>query len=163
MRDILEDAGYLTLGSRLKRLGERLQAETQKLLTDQAAELPVALHPYLLALDTLGPLRISDLASALGQSQPGATRAAKALETSGLASGRDSENDRRARVLELTPRGRAFVATCRRGAWAQVEKAARDICAGLDGSLLDQLTALEIRLSKAPLRSRGGQAESAPT
>lgn len=156
MRDILREAGHMTLGSRLKRLGERLQAETQAILSAEGFDLPAAQHPVLLALDRLGPSSIGALARALGQSQPGMTRMAKALEQAGLIAPAPTE-DRRIRRLALTEKGRQLVDACRRGAWRRVEEAARQACSGLSGSLLDQLAALEDALDQMPLERRAAQ------
>ena len=40
-QDVVRELGFLTLGSRLKRMGERLQAQTQELLQDAKIAVPV--------------------------------------------------------------------------------------------------------------------------
>ena len=51
--DIVRELGHLTLGTRLKRLGERLQAQTQVLLAAADIGLPASHCPLLAALDRL--------------------------------------------------------------------------------------------------------------
>jgi DNA-binding MarR family transcriptional regulator len=56
-------------------------------------------------LDTLGPLRITDLAVREGLSQPGLTTLANRLEDAGLATRAADPTDRRAVRLAITPAG----------------------------------------------------------
>jgi DNA-binding MarR family transcriptional regulator len=56
-------------------------------------------------LDTVGPLRITDLAVREGLSQPGLTTLANRLEDAGLATREPDPSDRRAVRLVITPTG----------------------------------------------------------
>ena len=42
VEDVVKELGYLALGTRLKRLGERLQAQTQVLLEEDGLDLPAS-------------------------------------------------------------------------------------------------------------------------
>lgn len=152
--DIVRDLGHLTLGTRLKRLGERLQAQTQELLAAAAVDLPAAHCPVLEALDRLGPLNVGELARALGVTQPGVTRLLDRLEADGWVQSRAAAGDRRVRTLALTKAGRNLVARARRVAWPRIEAAVADACAGPSGTLLARLAALEDALAAAPLAAR---------
>ena len=66
--DVVRELGFLTLGSRLKRIGERLQAQTRDLLQDDLIEVPASHVPLLAALDRLDPLSAGCIAHALDES-----------------------------------------------------------------------------------------------
>lgn len=155
--DIVRELGHLTLGTRLKRLGERLQAQTEVLLAEGGIGVPASHCPMLAALDRLGPLSVGELAQAVGISQPGISRMLENLQSDGLVASRRPAGDRRLRAIELTKAGRQLVARSKRVAWPKVESAVADACLGGAGSLLEQLSALEEALAEAPLHVRAAR------
>ncbi|MDN2581987.1 MarR family transcriptional regulator [Aquibium sp. ELW1220] len=155
-RDIVRELGLLTLGTRMKRLGERLQSGTQAVMADAGISIPAAQFPLLAALDRLGPLAVGDLADALGVTQPGTTRNVAQLVALDLIEVLPAPDDQRRRMVSLSAKGRRLVETGKRDVWPRVEAAVAELCAGLDGPLLDQLTAVEERLAERPLERRAG-------
>ncbi|MCK7610913.1 MarR family winged helix-turn-helix transcriptional regulator [Roseibium sediminicola] len=155
MEDVVRALGYATLGSRLKRIGEKLQAQTQDLAGELAGTgLPTPHNPVLAALDRQGPLSIGDLAKALGQSQPGITRMINKMKSEGLVSVTSLEQDRRVSTVALTEAGRHLVDHLKATLWPAVSFAVADACAGLDGPLLQQLDQLEAALTEQSLSTR---------
>lgn len=161
-RDIVKGLGYLALGTRLKRLGERLQSQTQVLLEEAAITLPASYFPFLAALDRLGSASVGDLTEAVGISQPGVTRVLDKLEEDGLVQSRHHTDDRRVRTVALSRSGQQLVTRTKHAVWPIIEAAVADACSSTAGSLLGQLTALEEALAAAPLstRARGMRARS---
>jgi DNA-binding MarR family transcriptional regulator len=155
--DIVGELGHLTLGSRLKRLGERLQAQTQVLLAEADIGLPASHCPLLAALDRLGPLTIGELAQVMGISQPGVSRMVENLQSDGFVTSQRMKGDRRLRPIVLTKTGRQLIARSKEIAWPRVEAAVADACAGGSGQLLAQLSALEEALAAAPLHIRAAR------
>jgi DNA-binding MarR family transcriptional regulator len=158
VEDVVRTLGFLTLGSRFKRIGERLQADTQRIMDDMGVPLQASQYPFLAAVDRLGPLTIGELADAVGITQPGATRALAQLVDSGVLDARQAPEDQRRKIISLTKKGRRLVETAKREVWPSVEEAVRDLCGGLSGPLLDQLGAIEDGLAAAPLARRVRQA-----
>jgi DNA-binding MarR family transcriptional regulator len=154
MEDIVQAFGLLTLGTRLKRLGERLQAQTQEVLADHGIGVAAAHQPTLAALDRLGPLTVGELAQALGLSQPGVTRQLNQLQAAGLVQALQSAADLRLRTIELTALGQQHMAHARLRAWPAIEAAVADACAPDGAALLAQLSALEAALGAEPLPRR---------
>jgi DNA-binding MarR family transcriptional regulator len=152
--DVVRRLGHLTLGSRLRRLGERLQAQTQKILDEHGLSIQAAQFPFLAAIDRLGPSAIGELAGAVGVSQPAATRALAQLADAGHVSIETDDDDQRRRSVALTRAGRRLVATAKRHAWLDVEAAVKDLCAAAEGPLLDQLAIIEDGLAETPLDRR---------
>ncbi|MBN9220099.1 MAG: MarR family transcriptional regulator [Mesorhizobium sp.] len=157
MEDILRSLGHLCLGSRLKRLGEQLQADTQRLLDGLETRVLSSQYPLLAALDRLGPLPVGELAQSLGVSQPGVTRSVALLGELGLVEVTQSAGDQRRRLVSLTTSGQQLVDIARRDIWPRIENAVADLCSGLSGPLLGQLAAIEDRLAEAPLDRRVGK------
>jgi len=155
--DTLRTLGLMALGSRFKRLGERLQTEAQVILSRVEPAIPAGQHPMLHAIDQHGPLSIGELAERLGVSQPGVTRALAQLTTAGLVETLVPPDDGRRRMVSLTAAGRRFVGTARREAWPQVERAVADLCAGFADELLDSLDRMESGLADRPLGARLGE------
>ena len=152
--DIVLQLGYLTLGTRFKRLGERLQNETQRILEANNIFLPSAQFPLLAALDRLGPLTVGELASTVGISQPGATRTVIEMTKTKLVKVVVSTGDLRQKRVGLTKQGERLVEVGKKFVWPEVERAVRDLCEELRGPLLDQLLAIESGLDAAPLYLR---------
>jgi DNA-binding MarR family transcriptional regulator len=154
VEDIVRRLGYLTLGSRLKRLGERMQAHTQRILDAHGLSIQAAQFPFLAAIDRLGPSTIGQLADAVGGSQPGATRALAQLADAGYVAIETAPDDQRRKYVALTKQGRQLVETGKREVWPAIEAAVKDLCEAAEGALLDQLATLEDGLATVPLDHR---------
>jgi DNA-binding MarR family transcriptional regulator len=152
--DVVKDLGYLTLGTRLKRLGERLQGQTQVLLEHAGVDLPACHFPVLAALERLGVMNVGEVAVTLGISQPGVTRMLDKLEADGLVRSTQLADDRRVRTIALTRSGRQLISRSKRTVWPVIEAAVADACAGPAEPLLAVLAALEQALAAAPLSVR---------
>ena len=152
--DVVRQLGHLTLGTRLRRIGERMQSQTQRIL--DAHELPIqaAQFPFLAAIDRLGPITVGDVAEAVGVTQPGATRALAQLSEEGLVELTAGIEDQRRKSVTLTKHGKRIVEIGKRDVWPVIEAAVKDVCRKLSGSLLDQLAALEDGLGQESLDSR---------
>src|SRR5262245_30500522 len=152
--DVIRSLGHLALGTRLKRIGERLQAQTQRIL--DAHELPIqsAQFPFLAAIDRSGSVTVGELAEAVGVTQPGATRALAQLAEAGFVEIASASDDQRRKSVTLTRQGKRLVELGKREVWPVVEAAVKDVCRGLSGSLLEQLAALEDGLGEESLDRR---------
>lgn len=156
--DILAELGPIFLGSRLKRLAERMQAGAARVLSDAGLAVQPSHMPLLTALDQ-GPLTVGQLVDAVGMSQPGVTRGLGQLARLGLVATMCGA-DRRERSTSLTPAGEAAMARTKLLVWPRVGQAVEAMCADLSGSLLDQLAGLEAALAAQSLDAR--VAEIAP-
>ncbi len=154
--DILHELGPVFLGSRLKRLAERMQAGAARVLAEAGLELQPALAPLLAALDR-GPMTVGQLVEAVGSSQPGITRAAGQLVALGLVRSERGADQRR-RTLSLTPEGEAAMARIRLLVWPRLDRAVTGLLDGMSGPLLDQIGAIEAALAERPLDARAAAA-----
>ncbi|AZO49797.1 MAG: MarR family transcriptional regulator [Mesorhizobium sp.] len=161
MDDIIRSLGFLCLGSRFKRIGEQLQADTQRVLDELEVRVQSSQYPLLAALDRLGPLPVGELAQSVGIAQPGVTRSVALLAELGLVEVSPSNDDQRRRIVSLSRNGRRLVDVAKREVWPRIEGAVQDLCADLSGPLLEQLAAIEDGLDAAPLHRRIKEAEGA--
>ena len=150
--DYLQSLSHLAMGTRLKRAGIAMQAETQKWLRDNDCEIASAHLPVISALDRMGHASIGELARRLGIAQPGVSRMVDQLVAAGWVSSDPDLEDRRIRAVELTDKGRAFADEASRTLWPVIERAVARLCSGLSGSFLDQVTELEDRLAEGALQ-----------
>lgn len=151
----MKSLGFLCLGSRFRRIGERLQADTQQIIDELGVSIQAAQYPFLAAIDRGGPLTIGELAQAVGITQPGATRTVSQLLELGYVDMQASAKDQRRRLVSLTPKGQELVNYSKRVVWPRVEQAVFELCSGIAGALLDHLAAIEGGLAEAPLARRG--------
>ncbi len=154
VHDIVKELGFLTLGTRFRRIGDSLQAQTQALMARHGIDMPAAHFPLLAALDRHGPLGVGELSAAVGVSQPVVTRSLRGLEGSGLVESRSLQGDRRIRKVQLSEAGQALVERARHEVWPVIEASVAQICAPLEGPLLEQLAALEAGLEHTSLLQR---------
>lgn len=157
VEDVVRSFGFLTLGTRMKRLGERLQADTQRIMDELGAPLQASQYPFLAAVDRLGSLTVGELAEAVGITQPGATRTVAQLVELGMLEAKAAPDDQRRRIVSLSREGKRLVAAAKSDVWPRIRSAVADLCGNLDGPLLDQLAAIEDGLAAAPLDRRAGK------
>lgn len=149
--DTLADLGATFLGSRLKRLADRLQADAAAIL--QARNLPIqpAQQLLLATLRRQGPLTVGALAQHLRISQPTITRTVQALIDQGLVTSSREGRDQRHKTLSLSPQGEAMIGVAEREVWPRVAAAVES----LDGAaLLAQIGRLEAALDACSLSER---------
>jgi ribosomal protein S18 acetylase RimI-like enzyme len=147
--DILRDYGAVFLGSRLKRLGERMQAGAARVINDTGLSVQPAHMPLLAALDRQ-PMTIGQLAQAVGVSQPGVTRAVGQLVELGLAQSQTGD-DQRLRTISLAPAGEAAMARARLNVFPQVEAAVGTLLQDRLDAFMAQLAELETALDATPI------------
>ncbi len=151
--DLIAQLGHLTLGSRLRRTGERLQATTQAYLARNGIKIQVAHLSVLYALSRGEPCGIGDLAETLAMSQPGVTRMVDKLEAGGWVETARRDDDRRQRDVRLSAAGRELVTAANALHWPVIEASVASICSQLDGPLLDQLAGLEAAMARGDLEA----------
>lgn len=152
--DILKDRPALFLGSRLKRLAERMQGDVAGLSMNVGLEIQPSQYSLLATLDRYGPQTIGELTQAMQLSQPAITRTAAKLVKVGLVAIDRLHRDQRHKTVSLTKAGASALGRSRRFVWPQVEAAVTELLAGVEGHFLQQIDAIEARLAEKPLSQR---------
>jgi DNA-binding MarR family transcriptional regulator/N-acetylglutamate synthase-like GNAT family acetyltransferase len=157
-RDVLAEQGALFLGSRLKRLAERMQADVAHVAERAGLSIQPSQYSLLATLDRFGPQTVGELTTAMELSQPAVTRMAAKLAQMGLVTIDRRHRDQRHKTVSLTAAAQADLECSKLRVWPQVESAVNEILRGLNGPLLDQIAQLERLLGDKPLHQRGDQA-----
>lgn len=152
--DIVAQLGPLMLGSRLKRLGERLQADTARFIEQCGLDVQPSQYPILVLLDRNGAMSVNELVEATGVSQPGVTRNLANLVSAGLVDTNKGMRDQRQRMIALTAKGAVLVERSKCEVWPFIRAAAANISRDMSGSFLDMVGEVEARLADKPLDVR---------
>jgi len=154
VQDVIKEMGYMSLGSRLKRLGEQLQADVQRLSASNGLNVQSGHYPLLAALSSHGALTVGELVMALNISQPGVTRSIGQLEQQGYVDITRSDTDQRSKSITLTRSGKKLVKQSREKIWLHIESSLETLCRNRSGELLELLDFLETKLSETSLEQR---------
>ena len=152
--DVVTEQEHLFLGSRLKRLAERMQADVVKVAEQAGLEIQPSQYPLLVTLERQGPQTIGALSEGLDFSQPTVTRAVARLVEMGLVEVSRIHRDQRHKTISLTDAGRQAMARSKLLVFPRVEAAVAEITQDLSGPLLEQVGVLEQRLADRPLDQR---------
>jgi DNA-binding MarR family transcriptional regulator len=155
--DFVRATGYLSLGTRFRRIGEKLQSDVGRILEAEGIDVPVPFFPALTAIQRAGSLTVGGLAEAMGVAQPGVTRSLAQMEAMGLVKSTRGKADQRQRSITLTKKGDDLVNRTHADLWPRVRQAVAELCEGLDGPLLNQLGQLEDELARLPLDKRAAK------
>lgn len=155
MVDVVAQMGPAFLGSRLKRLGERMQASAATIITEAGLPLQPG-HMAIMAALRTGAKSIGQLAEASGTSQPGITRTVGQLRKLGIVTDMACD-DLRSRTVGLTPEGERMTRTIATEVWPRVGMAAEEILSQLDGDFLRQLAVIEDALAEASIAERAAR------
>lgn len=152
MVDVVAQFGAVMLGSRLKRLGERLQGDAARVLEGVGLTLQPAHVPVVLALQH-GGRSIGQIAEAVGASQPGVTRAVGQLAALGLVETQVGA-DLRQRHVFLTDHGEAAVQTLKATVWPRLGQIVDDLAGGQAEDLLNLVGQVERALDATSMAVR---------
>lgn len=156
--DLLAGLGVGFLGSRLKRLAERMQADATEVARSLALPVQPAQMSLLMAIRMHEPIAVGELAERLQLAQPTVTRALGPLERDGFIETRRTPGDQRSKRLVFTDKGRALMARIQTELLPRIEPAAAELVAGLAGDFMLGLSQAEARLAERSLLTRAQMA-----
>ena len=104
--DFIKELGVLALGSRLKRLLERMNGDISRFYRTLGVGFEARWFPIIRLLGERSPLPITGIADALGLTHPAVNKLVALLARAGLVASATDERDRRRRLVELTKKGR---------------------------------------------------------
>jgi len=153
--DVIAEGAETFLGSRLKRLAERMQGGASRFVGSLGMEVQPTHMGLLAALDRRA-MTVGQLVDAVGASQPGVTRGVGQLIEMGLVES-VPQVDRREKMVRLTPAGEKMMVRVKLTVWPQLEQAVKAITDGLQGGFLEQIAAIERALAEKPLELRAAE------
>lgn len=152
MQDILALEGQVMLGSRLKRLAERLQAGAEKIAVDCGLPMQPSQMPFLTALYRQGPMTVGEIVRVLGISQPAVTRILSRLIDMKLVETSRDMRDQRNKTVALSRQGREAMDLANTVLWPRLRAAVDEVCDA--PVLLRLIEATERALASQPLEQR---------
>jgi DNA-binding MarR family transcriptional regulator len=152
-KDFLDELGELALGSRLKRLSDRLMTDAN--LTYQAFGHSVQPRWFVLLalLHKQSQVSVVEASEYLGISQPAVSQFSRDLEDKGWLQVVFDEQDGRRRLLQLTALGRAEVDSLQT-MWRAVDAAAKELCEEAGEHFFQSIQRFERALKRKSLRDR---------
>ena len=152
-RDFLDELGALAVGSRLKRLADRMLAEAAGTYRSFGQDAQPKWFGLLALLHREGPVGVVQAAQRLGLTQPAVTQFCRGLEQRGWVQVSPDPKDGRRRSIRLTRRGRSAVAGMQ-PMWRAVQRAGEDLCAEAGPSFLDSIRRFERALARRSIAER---------
>jgi DNA-binding MarR family transcriptional regulator/GNAT superfamily N-acetyltransferase len=150
--DVLAGFGVGFLGTRLKRLAERLLGDAAQVAQHLGLPVQPTQVSLLMAIHMHGPISVSDLAERLQLSQPTVSRALAGL--TGFVRVQRSQADQRAKRLTLTKKGDVLVSRIQTVLLPRIERAAASLVAGEPAGFMAMVARVESRLAEASLLHR---------
>jgi len=156
-QDFLNDLAELALGSRLKRMSERMLVSASDVYQEFAMNINPKWFTLMALLDSKDSnkqtLTIVEASSLLGLSQPALSQFCKELQHEKLIKIVKDQADSRKRILSLTTKGRERVHQMK-PIWKAVQQAAVDLCTEHNNDFYRSLLLLEKSFSHESLLCR---------
>lgn len=147
MIDILRDLGAFAFASRLKRLSDRLKNEVSQVYAEEGIDFNDSWFLVGYMLSRHGSMTVSDMASALSISPPAISQVTGDMVRKGIIIVKPDEDDKRKRILTLTPKGEKTMSALE-PIWDAVTECTEDLIEETGIDILGAITAMENRLEK---------------
>ncbi len=145
--DFLQELGLGALGSRLRRLTERLNAGVSAAYAESGVAFEPGWYGLFRLIEARDDVAIGDASALLSVSHPTVVQTARALAHAGLIEDQLDPRDRRRRLLRVTAKGRE-TAQALRVVWEATGSAAAGLLKEADVDLLAALDRLEAALAR---------------
>ncbi|MEA1672074.1 MarR family winged helix-turn-helix transcriptional regulator [Nitrospirillum sp. BR 11163] len=150
--DHMRRRGPLALGGRLRRLTERIDEDARRVYAEFGVAFEQRWWGVMEQLMEGGAASVSELARALGISQPSVSQTRRSMEAAGLIETQDDPRDARSRRIDLSAQGRALYARLE-PVWAAMDVVAMELDAEAAG-VITTLDRLDAALARSSLYER---------
>lgn len=137
--DFIQDLGLLALGSRLRRMSDRIMASGVVLYRAAGVDFEPSWFPVFRVLADRGPQTVGECARHLGLTHAAVSQMARKLIARGLVTASKDAEDERRKVLSLSAEGQGLLPELRE-LWGDIEACMAD---AVDYGGVDILAALE--------------------
>lgn len=151
--DYLDRLGSLALGSRLKRLSERLAQEVAEVYSLAGLDFEPKWFPLFRLLVEKDIVSVTDAAAMLGITHPAVNQVAQELTKAGLIASSSDKADGRRRLLSLSSKGKKLAADLD-PVWQALHCAISDVFSECDSYLLNAVAAAERAMDRLSLPRR---------
>lgn len=143
------------LGKRLRRLSQIIDHDAKRIYDEQNCYFEQRWFGVLNQINANGPLTVKSIAEALSITHASVSETRKSLETAKLIKSSICSDDKRQRLLSLTPSGKTLF-TKLAPVWAAMDAAAKDLDEEVENLILT-LDRLDAALSQRSLLQRVNQ------
>lgn len=151
--DFLNELGELALGSRLKRMSERMLADAASVYQHYEIDAQPKWFTLLALLDKKQQVTVVEAADLLGLSQPALSQFCRQLKTKGLITVLTGKSDSRKKFMQLSNKGKALVDKMQ-PVWSAVDLAAKQMCEQYENQFYQSLQLLERAHNQRSLLAR---------
>ncbi len=148
--DFLDELAELALGSRLKRLSDRLMTDASNIYKACGHNVQPKWFALLALLHSKKSVSVVEASEQLGLTQPAISQFVKELLAQGLINSRPSLKDSRRKVITLSHYGEQSVLKMQ-PMWQAVRSAAKEICEEAGAGFFESVKRLEKSLSQSNL------------
>ena len=153
MSDLLIDQGCLALGSRMKRIFDRLAQEGTQIYECAGLDFKPTWFPAFVALRRESPLAMGQLADRVHVSHVAVNQVLKELASKGLVRLKPSKTDRRVRLVELTTKGTSLAEEAER-VWPVIRTVLEEAVEESERPLVEALNRFEAVLDRQSFSKR---------
>lgn len=154
MADIIEKLGFLSGGSRFRRIYEKLQISGDTIYKDSGLGFKSSWFPVYYVLSRAGePQTIMEITDQIAFSHITVKNIVKELEREGLAQIKTNPDDKRSKLVSLTKAGLKLLDKLN-PVWEQISTALRDVLTTGHPEIISILERIDAELEKKPLHER---------
>ncbi|MEM9459758.1 MAG: bifunctional helix-turn-helix transcriptional regulator/GNAT family N-acetyltransferase [Myxococcota bacterium] len=153
MMDFIDELGLLALGSRLRRLSDRIMSSGLTLYRASQVDFEPRWFPVFRVLADRGQMTVGECARSLGLTHAAVSQTAKRLTERGLVVANRDTSDERRRLLSLSTEGRALVPRLR-DLWDDIDRSMREAVEYGGVDILAAVQGLENALAVQSLSER---------
>ena len=154
--DFLDELAELALGSRLKRLSDRLMADANQVYKNCGHDIQPKWFALLALLAKRKEVSIVEASELLGLTQPAISQFVKELIKVGLVTTSLSTKDSRRKFIKLTNLGELAIENMKL-MWQAVDSAAKQLCEEAGANFFDSVKNFERALTRQSLSQRTAQ------
>ncbi len=151
--DVIRQLGPLALGSRLKRLSDRLMQDGIKIYKHAGLDFEPKWFPVYYYLAEIGPSSVMDIARGIGITHPSVNQIAKEMISKGYVAAYKDPKDKRKRVLALSSLGKSQKPSLIK-VWQRIDHAIVALLDESGGGLLEKMERLEVNLQLTSFEQR---------
>lgn len=151
--DLLSSLGALALGSRMKRISDRLMQDGIRVYRDSGLTFEPRWFPVYYFLSRNGPSGVTEIARGLGVSHPSVNQIAREMINASVIATYKDMADRRKRVLALTRQGKLLLPALE-AVWRDIRSALGDVVGEAGPDFLAGLDAIERALDDQGFHQR---------
>ncbi len=151
--DYLNSLGNLALGSRLKRLSDRLAQEVAQVYREQGIAFEPRWFTVFRYVAECGTASVTDIATAVGVTHPAINQISEELTRAGYLNSITDRSDKRKRMLSLSTKGKKIKEQME-STWKVLHAALSDVSEEIQNNLVNQSMRFENALNGKALSVR---------